>query len=85
MHKYINNRETAFIITKYFIHASVIFYPSYIPVFLWITEILMACSGTANTHMDAYMAEWHREGGGKLPSRKEYFRFSTSLHLVTDI
>lgn len=57
MHKYINNRETDFIITKYFIHASVMFYPSYIPVFLCTTEILMACSGSANTHMDAYRAE----------------------------
>lgn len=84
MHKYINNRKIAFI-TKYFINSSVIFYPSYIPVFLCRTEILMACSGTANTHMNAYRAEWHREGGGKLPSRKEYFRFSTSLHLVTDV
>lgn len=45
----------------------------------------MARSGTANTHMDAYSAEWHREGGGKLPSRKEYFRFCTSLYLVTDV
>lgn len=58
MHKYINNRETVSIITKYFTHDSVTSYPSYIPVlFFCRNEILMACSGTANTHMDAYRAE----------------------------